>query len=271
MEVRGGGQKVDHLVDTLTFLNDIGATEVVSPEPLSKLNVTLTPFKRARQEGTLQKTVLLSTSSPPSQDNAAASSSRSLAQSANTLDELKAVIENFDGCSLKKTALHTVFARGNPKADVMLIGEAPGAEEDRLGKPFVGLSGQLLDRILAAIGLDKDSVYISNIVNWRPPGNRQPTPEEVALCLPFILRHIELVSPKVIVLLGGTAVKALLNVSEGIIKIRGKWLAGSSLPDPLASIKILATFHPAYLLRSPAQKRLAWLDFLMLKKHLHGN
>ncbi len=149
----------------------------------------------------------------------------------------------------------------------MLIGEAPGADEDRLGKPFVGLSGQLLDRILAAVGLHEDTVYISNIVNWRPPGNRQPTSDEIALCLPFILRHIELVAPKVIVLLGGTAVKALLNTADGIIRMRGKWLSSPLLSDTLDA-KILATFHPAYLLRSPGQKRLVWLDFLRLKKHL---
>jgi len=266
LEVRDAPCKVADLVDTLTFLSEIGATEAHSPAALSKLNLIPIPFKRRRKNEAFPKEALpVPAPLPPRKE--VFTTTQSLAQGVSTLEELRVALESFDGCALKKTALHTVFARGNPKADVMLIGEAPGADEDRLGKPFVGLSGQLLDRILATVGLGEETVYISNIVNWRPPGNRQPTSDEIALCLPFILRHIELVAPKVIVLLGGTAVKALLNTVDGIIKMRGKWLSSPLLPGTL-DIKILATFHPAYLLRSPGQKRLVWLDFLKLKKYL---
>jgi uracil-DNA glycosylase family 4 len=169
---------------------------------------------------------------------------------------------------LKKTAINTVFSDGNPKAKVMVIGEAPGADEDRQGLPFVGLSGKLLDRMFASIGLDRTTIYITNIIPWRPPGNRQPTPSETNLCLPFVERHIELVSPEFLVLVGGTAAKSILQSTEGIMKLRGRWLSyqTSTMQKP---IKTLATFHPAYLLRAPGQKRLAWLDLLMLKQALN--
>jgi DNA polymerase len=147
----------------------------------------------------------------------------------------------------------------------MLIGEAPGRDEDLQGKPFVGRAGQLLDRMLAAIGLSESQVYITNTVYWRPPGNRTPTPEEIEACAPFLARQIELLSPRVLVLLGGAAAKTILGVSEGIMRLRGKWLnypcAGRDLPA-------LATLHPAYLLREPERKRLAWHDLLMLKAAL---
>ncbi len=194
-------------------------------------------------------------------------SARGLALKAHTLAELEAAIAGFDGCALKATATRLVFADGNPKARLMLVGEAPGADEDRQGKPFVGVSGQLLDRMLAWIGLDRSKVYISNILPWRPPGNRSPTSAEIAICLPFIERHIELVDPSVLVLLGGTSAKALLATGEGIMKLRGRWLeyASPGLPRPVAA---MATFHPAYLLRSPGYKREAWRDFLVIKNKL---
>ncbi|MBM3571644.1 MAG: uracil-DNA glycosylase, partial [Alphaproteobacteria bacterium] len=168
------------------------------------------------------------------------------------------------------TATNLVFGDGNPQAGLMLIGEAPGADEDRQGLPFVGVSGQLLDRMLAAIGRDRRSAYITNILPWRPPGNRQPTPAEIALCLPFIQRHIELVAPRVMVLVGGTSAKALLGRAEGIMKLRGRWFeyASVGLAQPVAA---LATYHPAYLLRTPAQKREAWRDLLAVKKKIGGN
>ena len=184
-----------------------------------------------------------------------------------TLAELQRALEAFEACPLKASAMHLVFADGNPRAEVMLVGEAPGADEDRQGKPFVGLSGQLLDRMLAAIGLDRDTVYISNILPWRPPGNRTPTALEVAQCLPFIQRHIELVQPRVLVLLGGVAVKALLDGNMGITRVRGQWQT-LQLPGLAAPLPVLPTYHPAFLLRSPLQKRFVWRDLLALRAFL---
>ena len=180
------------------------------------------------------------------------------------LPSLRQALENFHACDLKETALHTVFGDGNPEASVMLVGEAPGAEEDRVGRPFVGASGQLLDKILASIGLDRTSVYIANIVPWRPPGNRTPSISEIALCLPFLERHISLIQPQKIVLLGGTAAKALLATDTGVMRLRGHWFPYKNpyLSEPIPT---LVTFHPAYLLRSPGQKRGSWEDFLRLK------
>ena len=200
----------------------------------------------------------------------AAATARELARAATTLEELKAAIAAFDGISLKATATQIVFADGNPESKLMLIGEAPGAEEDRRGLPFVGAAGQLLDRMLAAIGRDRTSSYITNIVNWRPPGNRKPSPAEMTLCLPFITRHIALVKPAVIVLLGDTAAKTLSGRSEGITRLRGKWLTWRDPdgPEDAAGIAMMPTFHPAFLLRSPSQKREAWADLLAVKRKL---
>ena len=184
-----------------------------------------------------------------------------------SLDALRDACAQFDGCGLKKTASNMVFSDGNPNADIMLIGEAPGADEDRQGKPFVGVSGQLLDRMMATIGLDRSNVYISNIILWRPPGNRTPTTEEVTAFMPIIKRHIQLVAPKVIVTLGGSSTKALLNTSDGILKCRGRWhdFKPNDITDP---IPLLATLHPAYLLRTPGQKALAWQDLRLLHRHI---
>ena len=187
-----------------------------------------------------------------------------LAQNAQTIDELRTVFESFEHCDLKKTATNFVFSDGNPKARVMVVGEAPGADEDRQGVPFVGVSGQLLDRAFATIGLDRKKMYISNIIPWRPPGNRPPTAQEIAMCLPFIERHIEFIDPEFLILAGGTAAKALLKTAEGIVKLRGKWQLYQT-PGLEKPIQVLATFHPAYLLRSPGQKRFVWLDLLSLK------
>lgn len=184
-----------------------------------------------------------------------------------TLDGLREALLAFEGCPLKSTATNTVFADGNPAARVMIVGEAPGAEEDRQGLPFVGASGQLLDRMLATIGLDRGSVYITNVLFWRPPGNRTPTPAEVAACLPFVERHIELVDPAILVLLGTASVKTLLGRTEGIIKLRGRWLEYTT-PRMSRPIPTLPSFHPAYLLRSPGQKRASWMDLLALRDRL---
>lgn len=190
---------------------------------------------------------------------------RQAAKSAATLDELRAMLEKFDGCALKGSATQLVFADGNPKAKVMLVGEAPGRDEDIEGLPFVGRSGKLLDRMLAAIGLDRTSVYIANIVPWRPPGNRTPTPQESQICLPFVLRQIELVDPDILVCLGGPSAQTLLGIKDGITKTRGRWFTFNT---GKREIRAMPTFHPAFLLRSPLQKRFAWRDFLSVKKAL---
>ena len=190
-----------------------------------------------------------------------------LAAAAGSLDELRAALAGFDECPLKATATNLVFGDGNPEAPIVLIGEAPGADEDRIGRPFVGRAGKLLDRMLAAIGRDRTSAYITNILFWRPPGNRQPTAGEIAACLPFVERHIELLAPEVLVFLGGTAAKTLLARNEGIMRLRGKWFDYST-PGLSRPVPAMATFHPAYLLRSPGQKRAAWQDLLAIKAKL---
>jgi uracil-DNA glycosylase family 4 len=201
---------------------------------------------------------------PPAPDIAAVAA-REAAKSAASLEELRAILERFDGCALKTTATQLVFADGNPQAHIMFVGEAPGRDEDLAGLPFVGRSGKLLDRMLAAIGLDRTMAYIANIVPWRPPGNRTPTPQESAICLPFILRQIELANPDILVCLGGPSAQTLLGLKDGIRKTRGRWQA---FHTGTRGIRAIATFHPAYLLRSPLEKRLAWRDFLAIKAAL---
>lgn len=195
----------------------------------------------------------------------AALSARMLAQGAETLEALKEALSRFEGCALKATAKSLVFADGNPNGRVMIVGEAPGADEDRIGLPFVGRSGQLLDRMLAAIGLSrKDDVYIANLLPWRPPGNRTPTPQEVAICLPFIQRQIQLADPDILLCIGGPSAQGLLGLS-GILASRGKWL---EYDTGTRHIPAMATLHPAYLLRQPLQKRLAWRDMRALRAAL---
>jgi DNA polymerase len=202
--------------------------------------------------------------SPPAPE-AAVMAAREAARSAATLDELRAILDRFEGCALRTTAKQLVFADGNPQARAMFVGEAPGRDEDIEGLPFVGRSGKLLDRMLAAIGLDRSSAYIANIIPWRPPGNRTPTPQETEICLPFIRRQIELADPDVLVCLGGPSTQTLLNVRDGIRKTRGRWFAYHT---GTREIRAIATFHPAYLLRSPLEKRFAWRDFLAIRKAL---
>lgn len=203
---------------------------------------------------------------PALPDEAQAMRARELALSAGSLDELRQLLADFDGCNLKFTAKNLVFADGNPEADIMFVGEAPGREEDREGLPFVGRSGQLLDRMLAAIGLDRRSAYISNVIPWRPPGNRDPSPLETEICRPFIERHIELMNPKVLVTLGNPSTKLLLKTQTGIMRMRGTWSVFTT-PGGI-EVPALPTLHPAYLLRNPAHKKLAWRDFLAVKLKL---
>jgi DNA polymerase len=203
----------------------------------------------------------------PAAPDAAIMAARDAARSAATLDELRSILDRFEGCALRATATQLVFADGNPKARLMFVGEAPGRDEDIEGLPFVGRSGKLLDRMLAAIGLDRKSVYIANIVPWRPPGNRTPTPQETAICLPFTQRQIELVDPDVLVCLGNPSTQTLLSTREGITKTRGRWFRYQT---GTREIRAMPTFHPAFLLRNPVSKRLAWRDFLAIKKALEA-
>ena len=192
---------------------------------------------------------------------------RALARRCGNVAELEAAVRAFEGCALKRTAKNTVFADGVAGSAVMIVGEAPGADEDRLGKPFVGVSGQLMDRMFDAIGMSRErDLYITNILFWRPPGNRTPTLAEQAICMAFTRRHIELARPKVLVLAGGTAAKSVLDTTEGIMRLRGKWT--SLALDDGSAVPALPTFHPAYLLRTPASKRQSWSDLLLLDRKL---
>ncbi|HLX16791.1 MAG TPA: uracil-DNA glycosylase [Bradyrhizobium sp.] len=196
---------------------------------------------------------------------AAIASAREAARTAPSLEVLRSLLESFDGCALKHTATRLVFADGNPQARIMFVGEAPGREEDLEGLPFVGRSGKLLDRMIAAIGLDRGKAYIANVIPWRPPGNRTPTPQETQICLPFIQRQIELVDPDILVTLGNPSTQTLLSTREGIMKTRGRWF---DYDTGTRVIRAIATFHPAYLLRSPSYKRMAWHDLRLIAKAL---
>jgi uracil-DNA glycosylase family 4 len=209
-----------------------------------------------------KKTIPQTESAPSSVQSAS-----EFTEMAKTISELRTTLENFEGCSLKNTAMNLVFGDGNKNADIMLIGEAPGADEDREGKPFAGLSGQLLDKMICSIGLERQNIYIANIIPWRPPGNRQPTPSEIAICLPFIKRHIELIDPKVLILVGGTSAKTLLEKKEGIMRLRGRWFNYQTNNDKTL-IPALPILHPAFLLHSPSQKSNAWKDLISVRKKL---
>jgi DNA polymerase len=262
----------------LKWLVEAGADEALADAPIDRFAVAAeaaqaapvvaTPRARAPEPLPQRASEPLPQRAPASfaVPTVAVGGAREIAAQCKTLGELKAAVEAFDGCALKVTAKNTVFADGHPDASVMLIGEAPGRDEDLQGLPFVGRSGHLLDRMLNAIGLDRaSSAYITNVIFWRPPGNRPPTPEEAAICAPFLLRHIELKQPKVLLLLGGTPVKHVLNVEEGITRIRGRW--GRFVANGV-EIPTLPTFHPAYLLRQSSAKRQAWQDLLSLKLKL---
>lgn len=243
-----------------------GVDETIGNEPISAFEADLPQGGEAKSAPSTPSKPKVPVAKAPLQPiEAIIDRAQASAMAAETLPDLKAAIEAFEGCSLKNTAMNTVFSDGAPDADLMLVGEAPGAEEDRQGRPFVGVSGQLLDRMLLAIGHDRQSSYISNILPWRPPGNRNPTPQEIRICLPFIRRHIELVKPKVVLLVGGVSAQSLLNTSEGITRIRGTWV---ELDVGSFKVPALPTFHPAYLLRQPGAKKRAWQDFLAARDRL---
>lgn len=203
----------------------------------------------------------------PAAPDAAELSARKAAQAATSLGALEAALKAFDGCGLKATAKQLCFYRGAEKARIAIVGEAPGRDEDLAGKPFVGRAGQLLDRMLKAIGLTEADVHITNVVYWRPPGNRTPTPQEAQVCRPFLERQLELVAPDVIVLLGGAAAKQVLDTADGIMRIRGKW---RDVEVGGRRVRAMATLHPAYLLRTPAAKRQAWRDLIAVRAALDG-
>lgn len=258
----------------LNFYIDAGVDEAIGTAPVDRFAESQAAAEKAAKAAPARNRARavntpVSTAPPTQARTEAESSARALAAGAADLAALRAAMEGFDLCPLKKTAANTVFGAGNPEARIMLVGEAPGADEDRQGQPFVGVSGQLLDRMLASIGLDRGSVYITNMLAWRPPGNRKPTAEETVMCLPFIRRHIELVAPRILVFVGGTSATTLLENSQGITKLRGRWFdyppAGKSGENTIAA---MAIFHPAYLLRQPALKRLAWIDLLAIKARL---
>ena len=257
----------------LRWYVDMGADEAIGTEPANRLAASKTASAAAplTQPPARSAAVRAVAASPPAalaeSMAEAAQSARRLAAGAESIAALAALIAGFEGCALKRTATNTVFADGNPAAPVMIIGEAPGADEDRIGLPFVGRAGQLLDRMLAAIGLDRQSVLITNVVYWRPPGNRTPTTAEIASCLPFVLRHVALVRPKILVPCGATAAGALLPQGQGITRLRGRWfdLAIPGLADPVATLPM---FHPSFLLRTPERKREAWRDLLSLRARL---
>jgi uracil-DNA glycosylase len=221
------------------------------------------PFPRAQAPP--QRSSDLALAQAPASPDIAVMAAREAARRAASLDDLRALLTKFEGCALRTTAKQLVFADGNPQAHVMFVGEAPGRDEDIAGLPFVGRSGKLLDLMMAAIGLDRTSAYIANIIPWRPPGNRTPTPQESQICLPFILRQIELVNPDVLVCMGNPSTQTLLGVKDGIKRTRGRWF---NFHTGTREIRAIGIFHPAYLLRSPLDKRLAWRDLLAIKKAL---
>jgi uracil-DNA glycosylase family 4 len=255
----------------LAFYLEAGVDCALGDEPINRLaDPDIAPAPRASvAHQPIPRTAPLPAATPRADatvaPDVAISSAREAARTAPTLDALRQLLENFDGCALRHTATRLVFADGNPEARVMFVGEAPGRDEDIEGLPFVGRSGKLLDRMIAAIGLDRSKAYIANVIPWRPPGNRTPTPQETQICLPFIQRQIELVNPDVLVTLGNPSTQALLQTREGIMRTRGKWL---DYDTGTRTIRAIATFHPAYLLRSPSYKRMSWQDLRTIAKAL---
>ena len=256
------------LVALLEWYAEIGVDETVAPEPVNRFAAVEAPAPVA--EAPRPRAPIDLPPGPrapiPATPAAAVGGAREAAAAATTIEDLVAAIAAFEGCALKRTATTTCVFDGNPRARVMLIGEAPGKEEDRHGKPFVGPAGQLLDKMLAAIGLDRESVYITNTLYWRPPGNRTPTPEEIATCLPFLERQVELIAPAMLVYVGGSAAKAMLDRNEGITRLRGRWFSFER--EGREAIPATAIFHPAFLLRTPLRKKETWRDLLAIRARL---
>jgi DNA polymerase len=255
-----------HLAALLAWQAAAGADEAILEHPVDRYQAAAAPAPSLPPPA-IPVPMPMARPAPAPKPTGGAVGAGALAAAAQSLEELTEALAAFDGCALKKTATNLVFADGNPAARIMFVGEAPGADEDRAGKPFVGVSGQLLDRMLAWIGLDRTRFYITNLIFWRPPGNRTPTSDEVAACLPFVIRHIELVAPAVLVTVGGPASETLLHRREGIGKLHGRWFEYQTpgLERPIPTFPI---FHPAFLLRTPGQKRAAWRDLLGLRQKM---
>lgn len=255
--------------ELLAFYLEAGVDCALSEVPVDRLSEDAAAEERPAAKPALFRTankpVPPVLTEPAPAPDAAILSAREIAPQAATLDELRSLLDRFDGCALKSTATRLVFADGNPQAKIMFVGEAPGRDEDLEGIPFVGRSGKLLDLMMAAIGLDRSNAYITNVIPWRPPGNRDPSPQETQICLPFIRRQIQLVDPDVLVCLGKPSSQAVLELKDGIMKTRGKWFGYDT---GTRKIKAMATFHPAYLLRQPIYKRLAWQDLRSVQKVL---
>lgn len=260
----------------LEWYIDAGVDETIGETPVNRLAEApaaepspeaqpAAPVPAPNQNAELRKAA----AHPLQSRDAAMQNAREIAAAAQSLDDLRAAFEAFDGCPLKETAMKFVFSDGSKDARLMFVGEAPGAEEDRRGLPFIGPAGRLLDKMLAAIGLGREDVYITNILPWRPPGNRNPTDSEIAACLPFLERHIELVDPDILLFVGGTSAKTLLRRQEGIMRLRGKWLIYE--PQEGGPVTARAILHPAYLLRQPAQKRETWQDLIEIRGRLDEN
>src|ERR1700730_1752747 len=251
---------VPNVQQFLAFYLEAGVACALSEDPVNRLADpdVVAPLREAapaQPARTIPMAVPAARTEAAAAPEAAIASAREAARTAPTLEALRELLEKFDGCALKHTATRLVFSDGNPKARIMFVGEAPGRDEDLEGLPFVGRSGKLLDRMIAAIGLDRSKAYIANVIPWRPPGNRTPTPQETQICLPFIQRQIELVTPDILVTLGNPSTQTLLGTREGIMRTRGKWF---DYDTGTRVIRALPTFHPAYLLRSPSYKRMAW-------------
>lgn len=257
------------LKQLLIWYLEAGVDESIGHNPVNRLISEEDNHETGNRKNQLQesKNQTITTNLDPTETTV--KSANAIAKACKDLNSLQEALDSFDGCTLKKTAMQLAFADGNPKANIMIIGEAPGNEEDRAGKPFVGPAGKLLDKMLESIGLNRTNVYITNIVPWRPPGNRNPSVSEVTICMPFLERQIELVAPSLLILVGGVASNALLGTKQGITKIRGRWYTyhGNDTSNQL-EIPTIPIFHTAYLLRSPSKKKEAWSDLLKIKKHL---
>ena len=259
-------------IDALRWHIEMGVDELIDDQPIDRYAAAAIPRAAVAvpSPSANSQPARPAASASPGQPLAPSEGARdaiAIARDANSIEDLRERLETFEGCALKFTATNTVFADGDPASDIMFIGEAPGVDEDRQGLPFVGASGQLLNRMLSALGRERTSIYISNILFWRPPGNRSPTAAETAACLPFVQRHIELARPKVLVFLGGSSAKTMLDRTEGIMRLRGKWFdyMSEELGTPIPA---MPTFHRAFLLRQSAQKREAWRDFLAIQEKL---
>jgi len=245
-------------LSTLQWLQEAGAGDAIGEAPVNRLAAAVPPAPVPARGAAPPRPTAPARPAPPPPAGDGIGNAQAAAASAQSLAELKAALEAFEGCGLKRTATNTVFADGTPAGGILFIGEAPGRDEDRIGKPFVGRAGQLLDKMLLGIGLDRAvNAYITNVINWRPPNNRDPSPEEAAQCLPFLRRHIELAQPEIIVLLGAVAARHVVGGSDGIMKLRGRWRE-YRVGDRM--VPLMPTLHPAYLLRQPAHKKLAWRD-----------